>query len=424
MRTTNRANELFARTLQAAGSLAKGAEPAEELGPGDVVVLELPEGPGRSLGLEWLLVERSADRRFLVVPLDRDPRVGVRDLGLEMAESLAGGDLGPCTVRCGHRFWVAETALGNGLKSGLKNGLKNGLKVASVRPEVVAAVAQHIAAIESQSLVPSLLKDETEQEPDYVQLQGAVADAVRIVARRAAEVAHGDRAGVASFEHPQPGGGAGRQFDGRATAFRWWLAAAAVLLMAGNVVLVVSLQNARRERDLEQQRAERIVAATEQEREQLEARVVELAASIAQTQRAGEVRERELEDEIERLRSSARTASKSETGSARLVFFPDLGTVRSGSEVLELSQSDRQLVLVLEVAEAGVPDGEGYVVELWREGELATPPISAVKRTLAAAGVVTVVVSSELLPGGDYEIVVKRGAADAARRLSLTIVRR
>ncbi|MFL6194844.1 MAG: hypothetical protein ACJ75H_11780 [Thermoanaerobaculia bacterium] len=121
----------------------RGGEPA---GPGDLFVLQATAG----LPVEWAVLEREPDGRWLAVPADAGPRAGSADV-----EVAAGEPGGPLSLRC--RF---AASLGAAL-------LSPELRTGRLAEEAVAEALHRVRQIASGVQEPSPLEEEVDADPEY-----------------------------------------------------------------------------------------------------------------------------------------------------------------------------------------------------------------------------------------------------------------
>ncbi len=138
------------------GPAAGGAADPE---PGDSYLF--PSAPG----VEWLVVERRADERWRLVPVDTVPLAGSRDLEL----GDAGGE--PLVARCALAVRLDAAALGRGSR------------VRRLAPDIVAAVRRRLDA-GSLSAAPTVLEREVDDDSEYRTWSEGLAAAGRRLAER------------------------------------------------------------------------------------------------------------------------------------------------------------------------------------------------------------------------------------------------
>ncbi len=113
--------------------------------PGDLYLFQATED------LEWAVIERSGDGRFLrVVAADVDPLVGSADV-----EVPATAAAGPLTLRCRFDSWCEVEDFKPELRAGFLDA------------EVVEQARSKCAEIEIGALSASLLEEEVDEDPEY-----------------------------------------------------------------------------------------------------------------------------------------------------------------------------------------------------------------------------------------------------------------
>ncbi len=137
--------DLRERLLQAARERAHpsgGRPPA----PGDLFVLAATG----DLPVEWAILDRRPDGKVLAVPGDTNPLAGSADV--EVPATASGG---PLSLRCRFAAWLDAGRFEPGMRSG------------ELAPGTIAEARQRVHQVESGTLEPSPLAEETDAESEY-----------------------------------------------------------------------------------------------------------------------------------------------------------------------------------------------------------------------------------------------------------------